>query len=208
MNPVAVVSTGSANIASMLAGLERAGAAPHVCEHARAVRESTSVVVPGVGTFASAMAALRRMNMVEVLQERVAAGKPTLFVCVGLQVLFETSEESPGVAGLGIVPGQIARFSSRVRVPQFGWNRVQVASNSQARFLREGHAYFANSFCACVAPPGWTVANAEYDGSFIAGMERGMVLACQFHPELSGHWGQQLLARWVACDRQEVTHVV
>lgn len=197
MSAVLVVPTGSANIASVVAGLVRAGATPHVTEDPREVARAERLVLPGVGTFGAAMERLTRDGLVELLRARIADGRPTLAVCVGLQVLCAESEESPGVEGLGVVPGQILRFAptGRLRVPQLGWNRVVPAEG--AGFVAEGYAYFANSYRLVDAPPGWTVARTDYGGSFVAALERGDVLACQFHPELSSTWGIALLRRWL-----------
>lgn len=115
-------------------------------------------------------------------------------MCVGLQVLFEESEESPGSEGLGVLPGKVGRFPDTVRVPQFGWNRIEPEPG--CRYLEPGYAYFANSYRA-LAAPGCKVARAEHGDRFVAAVERGPLLACQFHPELSGAFGHRLIARWL-----------
>lgn len=198
--PVLVVRTGTANIASIVAGLERAGAAPHVTEDAAAVAAADRVVLPGVGTFGAAMARVAGDGLVGPLRERIAAGRPTLCICVGLQLLAEESEENPGVRGLAVVPGVVRRFAGeRLRVPQLGWNRL--TADPACRLLADGYAYFANSYRLVAAPAGWHAAAADYGGPFVAGFERGAVLACQFHPELSGAGGIGLLARWLEQSR-------
>jgi imidazole glycerol phosphate synthase glutamine amidotransferase subunit len=113
---------------------------------------------------------------------------------VGLQVLCDASEESPGVPGLGLVPGTVRRFPSTVRVPQFGWNRVEAPPGG---FLESGYAYYANSYRLDAAPAGWTAATSDHGGPFVGALRRGDVLACQFHPELSGAWGLAMLGRWL-----------
>lgn len=193
---VIVVSTGSANLASVFAGLERCGAVPRLCETPDDILSAAHVVLPGVGAFGAAMARLREAGFVEPLRERYAAGRPTLAVCLGLQLLGETSEESPGISGLGIIAGGVERFPDTVRVPQFGWNMVTAAA--ECRLLASGYAYFANSYRLAVPPEGWHAAIAVHGDPFVAAFERGGQLACQFHPELSGPWGQALLTRWLA----------
>lgn len=193
---VLIVPTGTANIASVTAALERAGATVALAPDAAAVRRADRVVLPGVGAFAAAMQRIREDGVADALAERIHAGRATLAVCVGFQLLFEASEESEGVAGLGVLPGKAARFPSTVRVPQIGWNRVEP--DPACRMIEAGHAYFANSFRASEAPPDWAVARADHGGPFVAAVERGAVLGCQFHPELSGAWGQALIARWLA----------
>ena len=128
------------------------------------------------------------------LRERIEADRPTIAICVGHQLLFETSDENPGVRGLGLVNGHIGRFPDDVRVPQFGWNEVRP--HEGALLLEGGYAYFANSYRAIEAP-GWAVAHATHGGPFVAAMERGNIIGCQFHPELSGAYGEALLARFL-----------
>ena len=117
-------------------------------------------------------------------------------ICLGMQLFAEASEESPGEAGLGIVPGTAERFrSADIRIPQLGWN--EVIPQTGCRLLQPGHAYFANSYRLAQVPAGWHGALTTHGEPFVAAFERGPVLACQFHPELSGAWGRALLTRWL-----------
>lgn len=192
---VYLVQTGTANVASVCAALRRASATPVFAQSAEEILRARFLVLPGVGAFGAAMKNLQSAGWVEPLRARFQVGRPTLAICLGLQLLAESSEESPGVTGLGVVPGVIERFSEPLRIPQFGWSPIQASS--RASFLRSGYSYFANSFCMRKAPEGWDVAYADYGGAYIAAMERKGVLACQFHPELSGQWGHDLLTRWL-----------
>ncbi len=192
---VVVVPTGTANLASVLAGLRRAGGAPRLAEGPRDVDRAAAVVVPGVGSYAAALESLRSSGLAEAIRDRVLSGRPTLLVCLGLQLLGESSEESPCVDGLGAVSVAVERFADDVVVPQLGWNRVEP--DEACRFVRPGHAYFANSFRIVHSPEGWASATSVHGGSFVAAIERGAVLACQFHPELSGAWGLDLTRRWL-----------
>jgi imidazole glycerol-phosphate synthase subunit HisH len=192
--PVVVLPTGTANLASVLAALRRLGAEPQIAADADAVRDAEWVVLPGVGTFGAAMAGLRRAGLDAVIAVRVRAGRSTLAMCVGLQILFETSEESPGAEGIAVIPGRVGRFPETVRVPQFGWNRIEPEPG--CRYLQAGYAYFANSYRVTGAQ-GCKVARAEHGQSFVAALERDQVLACQFHPELSGRFGHDLIGRWL-----------
>jgi imidazole glycerol phosphate synthase glutamine amidotransferase subunit len=194
--PVIVVSTGSANLASVFAGLRRLGATPQLCDAPAQITAASHVVLPGVGAFGAAMERLSAQRYVEPLVARLKAGRPTFCVCLGLQLLGEQSEETPGVRGLGLIPGGVQRFPAHVRVPQFGWNKLNAGPD--CTLLQTGYAYFANSYRFVAPAPGWAVALAEHGGLFVAACERGAVLGCQFHPELSGPWGQALLARWLA----------
>lgn len=191
---VTVVRTGVANLASVLAALERIGATPILTDDPEKVAHTDRLLLPGVGAFGAAMAELHRLSMVEVLQTRIQNGRPTLTICLGLQLLAHQSEETPGVSGLGVVEIPVTRFHGPVRVPQMGWNRVVPMPES--RWIQEGFAYFANTFKMDSIPDGWSGAIADHGGPFVAAIERGDVLACQFHPELSGPWGAALLSRW------------
>lgn len=193
---VHIVRTGTANLASVVAALSRQGADPVLTADTATIDAADALVLPGVGSFAAAMDAIRRAGLAEVLTARLLAGRPTLAICLGLQVLFETSEESPGVKGLGVVSGEITRFAGAVRVPQLGWNAVTCGPACSV--LRDGDAYYANSYRARHAPDGFAAAWSDHGGPFIAAIERGPVVACQFHPELSGSWGAALIRRWLA----------
>ncbi len=194
MVEVAIVPTGTANLASVQAAFRRLGAEPHIIEDAATVASASHVMLPGVGAFGASLQRLQEHGLDTALIERIRADKPTIAICVGHQLLFETSEESPGVGGLGIVQARIARFPASVRTPQFGWN--EVAAEDACNLLDSGYAYFANSYRATEAP-GWQVARAEHGGPFVAAMEKGNVIGCQFHPELSGDYGAALLSRFL-----------
>lgn len=192
---VAIVRTGLANLASVLAGLKRAGADPYVTEDPEAVYDEKFVMLPGVGAYGAAMDQLNSTGMGERLIARMNENRPTLCICLGLQLLGESSQETPGVRGLGFTQMQIRRLPDTERVPQLGWN--DIVPDDGCNYLEPGYAYFANSYCAPSAPAGWNAAMATHGTSFVAAMEKGAILSCQFHPELSGKWGVKLLQRWL-----------
>lgn len=191
---VVIVRTGGANLASVSAAFERLGAPVRISEHPADVRAAAAVVLPGVGAFGPAMERLRANGLGAALVERIEAGQPLLCVCLGLQLLFEESDEAPGVRGLGILPGRVGRFESSRIVPHMGWNRVQA--DPAAEHLRDGYAYFAHSFRVTGTVPGARIATCAHGERFVAAFEHGSVTACQFHPELSGGYGRALLASW------------
>jgi glutamine amidotransferase len=191
---LAIVDTGSANLASVSAAFRRLGARPRVTEAPEAVLMARRVVLPGVGAFGAVAERLARTGLAAALRERMGRGAPLLGICLGMQLLADRSDEAPGAIGLGVIEGRVERFGDGTRVPQLGWNRVEP--RGQSRFVNPGYAYFANSFCLRTVPSEWSTALASYDGSFVASAERGPQLACQFHPELSGAWGTALLGRW------------
>jgi len=192
---VVIVPSGTANLASVLAAFRRLGTDPTVATTVAEIEQARRVVVPGVGSFGAAMGELSRLGLPGSLRERIAGNRPTLAICVGMQVLATTSEESEGSVGLGTVAERVTRFPETVRVPQLGWNQVRAGAGCEV--LADGWAYFANSYRFESVAEGWSAALTDHGGSFVAAMERGNVLACQFHPELSGTWGRQLLGRWV-----------
>lgn len=205
---VHVIRTGVANLASVVAAFHRLGAETELTTDPGAVREAELVMLPGVGAFAAGMAALggRDGELARALISRFSSDRPTMAICLGLQLLAASSDESPGVSGLSIFEtSHVGRFSpvdpegqatQGLKVPQLGWN--EVLPEAGARLVTPGFAYFANSFRLSAAPVGWVPSWADYGGPFVAALERGPHLACQFHPELSGPWGQALIGRWLA----------
>lgn len=194
--PLAIVRTGSANLASVLAAFDRLGAPATLTEDADVVRRARRVVLPGVGAFGAVMRRLSRLGLADALGERATAGAPILAVCLGLQLFARASDESPDVAGLGVLSGMVRRFPCATKVPQLGWNGVMP--DTGAEYLRPGYAYFANSYYLDAVDGDWTPTWASYGVRFVAAAERGSQLICQFHPELSGAWGAAVLERWVS----------
>ncbi len=198
---IGIVRTGVANTASVAAAFKRLGCDWEFVETARGVERAELLVLPGVGSFAAGMEAIGAQDLTSALRDRIAGGLPTLAICLGLQLLCATSEESPGVRGIGVFACEIERLGGEgVMLPQFGWNRVDAGP--AAPMLRSGYAYYANSYGLRETPTGWISATTDYCGPFIAAIERGSVLACQFHPELSGAFGSSLLERWLVRARE------
>ena len=191
---VAIVRTGTANTASVIAAMERLQLEPFLTNAARDIEAANYVVLPGVGSFEAAAQSLDEGDLRKVLRRRIEQRKPTLTICLGMQLLCSSSEESPNIQGLGLIDQRIRRFPDDVLVPHLGWNRVEPEG---CELLEDGYAYFANSFRLEELPGGWAGASTDYGGRFISALESGAVLACQFHPELSGRFGAELLARWV-----------
>lgn len=205
--PVAVVDTRVANVASVIAALERAGVPSELTTDPLRIASARAVFLPGVGSFASGAATLDELRLREPLLDRITRDRPICAICLGWQLLCGGSEEGAG-DGLGVVPVRVGRFPAGVRTPQLGWNAVRIerppgqgGSASAFADQPDGYAYFANSFrvadVAAVRAAGFEVALAEHGATFVAAAARGCLLACQFHPELSGAWGQTLLDNWL-----------
>src|ERR1043166_4483245 len=195
MADVVVVDSGVANLASITSGLGRLGASVSVTRDPTVVREAPRVVLPGVGAFGAGIGALRDHGLDRAIRDVAARGTPLLGICLGMQLLCEASDETPGVRGLGVIAGACRRLPADVRVPHLGWNTVTAEPNGG--LVATGVAAFANSYALRDAPAGWTVAWTTHGVPFVAALERPGVLACQFHPELSGAYGAALLQRWL-----------
>ncbi|MFN2372036.1 MAG: imidazole glycerol phosphate synthase subunit HisH [Candidatus Krumholzibacteriia bacterium] len=202
---VLIIDTGLANVRSVEVAFARLGAATRRVTAPQDLARAERVVLPGVGAFAPGLASLEARGLAASLRQRALAGRPLLAVCLGLQLLCEGSDEDPGGRGLGVIPARARRLPAPARVPHMGWCAV---ANGTAAPL--GHAYFAHSF----AVPGadldrlraarWQLLVADHGGPFLAAARKGGVLACQFHPELSGRWGAALLRAWLEDADQEV----
>jgi len=195
---VTVVRTSTANLASVLTGFERLGCRVRAIDAAGDVAAAERLVLPGVGAFAAAQRAIASHGLEDALRERIERGRPTLGICLGMQLMATGSEEAPGVCGLGVFDGVVGGYESGDegwRVPQMGWNLV--TPDARCEIVPRGYAYFANSYRLAAAPDGWLPVWCKYAGRFLAAVERGPVVGCQFHPELSGDYGKALLTRWL-----------
>jgi imidazole glycerol phosphate synthase glutamine amidotransferase subunit len=195
VSEVVLIRTGTANLASVAAAFHRAGCVVRISESPRDAVESDRLVLPGVGAFGAVARRIDALDLRSPLIERIRSGRPTMAICLGLQIFAEASAESPGATGLGVIPAAATSLPDGVRRPQLGWNRVTAGAG--CRLLTDGVAYYANSYKIDAIPDGWNGALTDHGGAFVAALERGAVLACQFHPELSGAWGQLLVERWL-----------
>ena len=203
---VVVFDYGSGNVHSALKALERAGASVELSKDARACREADGLVVPGVGAFASVMAALQDAGGAEIIEGRIAGGKAVLGICVGLQVMFETGlEHGWETPGLGQWPGVVDKLEADI-LPHMGWNTIEVAQGSRLfHGVEQERFYFVHSYAAKTWSlthtrpfPEPMVSYATYGERFVAAVENGPLCATQFHPEKSGPAGLTLLTNWVS----------
>lgn len=197
---VTVVDYGIGNLSSALKALQHIGAAVELTSDPARVAEAAAVVLPGVGSFGPTMAALNTTGLAAALRSFLAQGRPFLGICVGMQVLYEGSEESPGVAGLGVLPGSVRALRGAVKVPQMQWNTIDPLPGADPALLaglgERPWLYFVHSYAAEVAE--FTTATCDYGTRFSAAVRRDNVHATQFHPEKSGASGLRLLANFVS----------
>jgi glutamine amidotransferase len=194
---VVVLDYGSGNLRSAQRALERAGAEVTVTADRHAALESDGLVVPGVGAFAACMAGLTAVGGPQLLAERLAAERPVLGICVGMQVLFEAGvEHGVETAGLGVLPGRVEQLRAPI-LPHMGWNTVDApAASVLFAGLGAGERfYFVHSYAAHACDG--AVATTRHGEDFVAAVERGAVSATQFHPEKSGDAGAAVLRNWV-----------
>lgn len=194
---VAVLDYGIGNLRSAQKALEHVGADARLTADPGLVADAAAVVLPGVGAFGRCMEALHRTGLAELAVAAAASPRPFLGICVGMQLMYEASEETPGVDGLGILPGTIVRLPPGVKHPQMQWNVLQPrrASSLLDGLPDPAWVYFVHSYAAEDGPD--TIATCDYGGPVVAAVERGTVAATQFHPEKSSHAGLRLLANFV-----------
>jgi glutamine amidotransferase len=197
---IAVLDYGIGNLRSAEKALRHLGADAALTTDPELVRSARGVVLPGVGSFGACMQALRTSGLEPVALEAARDGRPFLGVCIGMQMLFEGSDESPDVAGLGVVPGRVTRLPATVRLPQIGWNTIEpvVGSRLVAGLPDPAWFYFVHSYAPEPDDGNVVAAWCEHGRRFVAAIEAGSVWATQFHPEKSGESGLALLRNFVA----------
>lgn len=205
MGAIAVIDYGMGNLRSVSKALEALGAAATVTDDPVAVAEASKVVLPGVGAFDVAMRELTDRALVKPILKSIAEGKPYLGICLGLQLLFESSDEGQGAAGFGLMPGAVRRLpASAGKIPHMGWNQVQGARGRGPggcpllQGIPDGSFfYFVHSFAAYPADGGITALETDYGGPFASMVWKQNVYATQFHPEKSQAVGLALLKNFV-----------
>jgi glutamine amidotransferase len=209
---IAIVDYGMGNLASAQKGLEKAGHEAVITEDIGAIRDADAVVLPGVGAYADCYRGLAAKGLVDVVKDAAASGRPFLGICVGLQLLFDGSEEGPCDEGLGLFSGRVVRFpdaqATGLKVPHMGWNRIRQAPGAVCPLLDasdpEPYVYFVHSYHARPADPDVVLATCDYGVTFPAIVGRGNVFAVQFHPEKSQVAGLAMLRAFGNLVRERV----
>lgn len=199
---IVIIDYGVGNLRSVQKALEHVGAAAVVADDPHSLDRADGIVLPGVGAFGDGMDHLRARGWVAPLREKAAAGVPLLGICLGMQLLFEESDEMGHHTGLGLLPGRVVRFAEGdLKVPHVGWNQLQVRQGALLAGISSGaYAYFVHSYYALPEADEDVLATTEYGLEFAAVVGRGRVLGAQFHPEKSQEVGLRLLrnfADWV-----------
>jgi glutamine amidotransferase len=192
---IVIVDYGVGNLRSVQKALELVGAAAIVSDDLAALDAAQGVILPGVGAFGDGMDNLVARQLVDPVLRQVQAGKPLLGICLGMQLLFEESEEMGRHQGLGLLPGRVVRFpDSNLKVPHIGWNQLLGTRGEVLQGIQDGaYAYFVHSYYALPDDPADVLATTEYGLEFASVVGRGKILGAQFHPEKSQEVGLQLL---------------
>lgn len=193
-NKITIIDYGMGNLYSVVNALSSLGAEPVVTSDRKEIMAAEKIILPGVGAFGDCMANLTKAGLVPVIKELLASGKPFLGICLGMQLLFEGSEEAPGVPGLGYFKGQVKYLSTSLKVPHMGWNKLELRSPSPLLEDADGkYVYFVHSYHAEPADKSIITAVCDYGMEVTASIGQGNVQAFQFHPEKSSRAGLSLL---------------
>lgn len=196
---IAIIDYGMGNLHSVSSAVERLGYAYRITSDEKELFEADGAILPGVGAFGDAMEHLREAKLDDAVKRYAESGKPLLGICLGMQLLFSSSEEHGHHEGLGLLPGRVVRFTGDYKVPHMGWNKLSFRQPSPLfRDLEEGHVYFVHSYHALPEQASDLLATTDYYQPVTAIVGRGNVYGMQFHPEKSGSVGMQLLGNFLA----------
>ena len=198
---IAIIDYDAGNMLSVVKALDHLGCDPVVTRDPDVLQQADKVILPGVGAFGDAMDRLNGYDLVPVIKDVIKEGKPFLGICLGLQLLYESSEEAPGVAGIGALAGRIRKIPAGeyVKIPQMGWNSLEYPNPGRLfNGINEGsYVYFVHSYYLEAADRSTVTATTSYNVTIDASVESGNVFACQFHPEKSGAVGLRILENFI-----------
>ena len=201
---IAIIDYDAGNIKSVEKALQKLGADVVITKDADVILNAEKVILPGVGAFGDAMSNLKRYGLDDVIRQVVAKGTPFLGICLGLQLLFERSDETPGVEGLGILKGEILRIPDKddLKIPHMGWNSLHLQHGGRlfAGLEEQSYVYFVHSYYLKAEEEEIVKATTDYSVNIHASVEKGNVFACQFHPEKSSDVGLRILKNFVELD--------
>jgi len=194
---IAIIDYGMGNLRSVQKAFEYMGFEAVISDNAAVIDSASHVILPGVGAFCDAMQRLRDTGLDQALLRAANAGKPVLGICLGMQMMFEHSEENGFYDGLGLFPGTVTRFEDKgLKIPHMGWNTLSTRNCPLFDTGDDPCVYFVHSYCMAEVSDEWTAATCDYGQTFTAAICRGNVMATQFHPEKSGEAGLRMLRRF------------
>lgn len=198
---VAIIDYDAGNIASVSKACEKLGSKVVLTRDREVILSADRVILPGVGSFGDAMEKLERFGLVDVINDYVKTGKPFLGICLGLQLIFESSDETPGVKGLGLLRGSVKRIpdAEGLKIPHIGWNDITIREGSRlfAGIPQNSYVYFVHSYYLDASDKSQVAATTHYSVTIDASVEAGNVFATQFHPEKSGDVGLKILGNFL-----------
>jgi len=196
---IAIIDYGMGNLCSVQKALERLGAETRITDDPAELAVADKIILPGVGAFGDAMQELKGRGLTGPIRREAASGKPLLGICLGFQVFFERSGESPGIGGLGLFPGEVKRFVTDLKVPHMGWNQLHIKRRAPIfQGIEEGaYVYFVHSYYVEPSDPGDVATTTSYALEFASSVWRGNLFATQFHPEKSQSVGLRILQNFV-----------
>lgn len=198
---IAIIDYDAGNIKSVEKAMTYLGQEALITRDHDTLLHADKVILPGVGAFGDAMEKLREYGLVSVIEQIVSKDTPFLGICLGLQLLFEESEETPGIAGLGLLPGRIERIPDcpGLKIPHMGWNSIKIRPDSRLfqNVPNQSYVYFVHSYYLRAKNPEDVVATTEYSTQIHASVEHNNIFACQFHPEKSSTVGLQILKNFI-----------
>lgn len=204
---VAIIDYDAGNIKSVEKALQYLGQDVIVTRSDKEILSADAVILPGVGAFGDAMGKLENYNLIPVIHKVIDQGTPFLGICLGLQLLFDESEESPGVKGLGILPGRIRRIpeGNGLKIPHIGWNSLEFPKRGKlyCNLINMPYVYFVHSYYLEADDPSIVVATTEYNVTIHASVEKDNIFACQFHPEKSSDVGLQILKNFLNVRKEQ-----
>lgn len=204
---IAIVDYGMGNLKSVTNAMERLGARVEITRDRKAIEGADALVLPGVGAFGKCIENLKRLDLFSFIKDLLLADKRYLGICLGMQILFEESEEAPGVEGMGFIKGSVPRFGGDVKVPHMGWNSISIEKPVDVLKGTENGTffYFVHSFYCRPEDRGVVATTTSYGGEFASSIAKGRVFACQFHPEKSQGAGLNLLRNFIGLSEQSAS---
>jgi len=196
---IAIIDYGMGNLRSVTNALEKLGTDAFVTRDKKAIKASRAIILPGVGAFGKCIENLSKHGLLDCIKDTKKEVKQYLGICLGMQVLFESSEEAPGVAGMGVLKGTVPRFTGNIKIPHMGWNNIKIEKETEILKGIENNEYFyfVHSYYCSPDDKGIVATTTPYGGEFASSVQKDNIFACQFHPEKSQSVGLKLLQNFI-----------